>query len=571
MDQPTVDGENNDRRLYELIWKRTVASQMADAQLERTIVTIANDKTKELFTATGEVIRFDGFLRVYLESTDDESEENESGLLPPLTKGQLLDMDNITATQRFSSPPARYTEASLVKKLEELGIGRPSTYAPTISTIQKRGYVIKEDRVGKERIFKTLTLKDSRISSEDKTENYGTEKSKLFPTDIGTVVTDFLHLNFPNIMDYNFTATVEKEFDEIAEGNLGWEKMIKKFYGPFHKTVENTEKNSERATGERILGNDPKTGKKISARIGKFGPLVQMTGEDEEEKPQYARLRVGQRLETITLEEALDLFKMPRNVGNYENEEVVISIGRFGPYTRHAGVFVSLAKTDDPYTIELDRAIELIEAKRKADRERIIKVFPENKEVQLLNGRWGPYLSIGDRNYKLPKDAKPEKLSLEDCLGIAAAAGEQGGKVRRFGAKKKAVEPVAVKKAAAAKPAVRKSAAKKASSKKKVATKKIEVISKSSSAKKTAKPAKKASVSRKAPIKTVAKKGSVKQVAPKKVSTKKVAVRKSAVKKVASKKVASKKVASKKSAVKKVAIKKSAVKKVAKKKTSGRR
>ncbi len=460
LDQPTIDGENADRRLYELIWKRTIASQMADAQLERTVVNIENNKSKELFVATGEVIRFDGFLRVYLESTDDENEENEKekdGLLPPLAIGQVLDLDTITGTQRFSSPPARYTEASLVKKLEELGIGRPSTYAPTISTVQKRGYVIKEDRAGKERIFTVLTLKAGKVISEDRTENYAAEKSKMFPTDIGTVVTDFLVLNFPEILDYNFTANVEREFDEIAQGNLQWAKMIKKFYGPFHKLVEDTEKNSERATGERILGVHPENGKKISARIGRFGPLVQITGETEEEKPQFAKLRPGQRLETITLEEALDLFKMPRNIGNYEEEDVTISIGRFGPYARHNGIFVSLAKTDDPYTIEIDRAIELIEAKRKTDRERIIRIFDERPDVKLLNGRWGPYLVANELNYKLPKDKDPNVLSLQDCLDIILAAGENGGKPKRSFGRKAA--PVAAKKAPAKKTAVKKTAA----------------------------------------------------------------------------------------------------------------
>jgi DNA topoisomerase-1 len=500
MGQPTIDGDNADRRLYELIWKRTVASQMADAKLERTVVSISNDKTKELFTATGEVIRFDGFLRVYLESTDEETEENESGLLPPLEIGQHLEVDSITATQKYSSPPARYTEASLVKKLEELGIGRPSTYAPTISTVQKRGYVLKEDRPGKERPFKVITLKGGKITKEQKIENYGAEKSKMFPTDIGTVVTDFLVLNFPTILDYNFTANVEKEFDEIADGNLQWSKMIGKFYKPFHKLVLDTEQNSERATGERILGVDPVSGKRVSARIGRFGPLVQLTGDNEEEKPQYAKLRTGQRLETITLEEAMDLFKMPRTIGTYEDENVVISIGRFGPYIKHNSMFVSLPKTDDPYTVELERSIELIEAKRKADRERIIKKFEGREDVQLLNGRWGPYLVIGDRNFKLPKTVVPADLSLEECLEIAAAAGEDTGK-RRFGAKKSAAKAAVPAKKAAAK----KTPAKKAAAKKTVAAKKV------APAKKAAPAAKKSTA--------VAAKKPVKKAAAKKVAT----------------------------------------------------
>jgi DNA topoisomerase-1 len=468
--QPTIDGDSADRRLYELIYKRTLASQMTDAQLERTLVSITNNKTKDQFNATGEVIRFDGFLRLYLESTDDENgeeKEDESGLLPPLEIGQVLDLDNITATQKFSSPPARYTEASLVKKLEELGIGRPSTYAPTISTVQKRGYVVKEDRLGKERGFKLLVLKKGKVHGEDKMENYGAEKSKMFPTDIGTVVTDFLSANFPEIMDYNFTANVEKEFDEIANGNLKWGKMIKKFYGPFHKLVETTEKNSERATGERILGVHPENGKKVSARIGRFGPLVQISSEDEDDKPQYAKLRADQRLETITIEEALDLFKMPRTVGTYEDLDVTIGIGRFGPYVKHENKFVSISKTDDPYTIELERSIELIEAKRKAERERIIQKFEDRPDVQLLNGRWGPYLAIGDQNFKLPKGTDPTKLNLEDCLEIAADEKNLSvGKSSRF--KKKApakaeapVKKLPVKKAAAKKTAAKKTAAKK--------------------------------------------------------------------------------------------------------------
>ncbi|CAN5424314.1 type I DNA topoisomerase [soil metagenome] len=479
-DQPTIDGDNNDRRLYELIYKRTLASQMSDAQLERTVVSIGNNKSKDLFTATGEVIRFDGFLRVYLESTDDEmedSEKNDSGLLPPLEIGQKLDLDNITATQKFSSPPARYTEASLVKKLEELGIGRPSTYAPTISTIQKRGYVLKEDRPGKERDFTTIILRNKAISSEVKKENYGTEKSKMFPTDIGTVVTDFLVLNFPTILDFSFTANVEKEFDEIADGNMQWAKMIKKFYGPFHKLVLDTEQNSERATGERILGNHPVSGRVVSARIGRFGPLVQIASESEEEKPQYAKLRTGQRLETISLEEALDLFKMPRNIGSYEGEDITISIGRFGPYARHNGIFVSLGKEDDPYTIELDRSIELIEAKRKVERERLIKTFDDRPDVQLLNGRWGPYLSIGDDNFKLPKDVVPANMTLEDCLQIGATVTPSAGKGRfgkgkkKFGAKEEAAKKTPAKKAAAKKTSAKKTAAKKTTATKTTATK----------------------------------------------------------------------------------------------------
>jgi DNA topoisomerase-1 len=496
LENPTVEGDSADRRLYELIWKRTIASQMADAQLERTVISINNDKSADVFNATGEVIRFDGFLRVYLESTDEETEDTDSGLLPPVKVGQKLDADNITATERFSAPPARYTEASLVKKLEELGIGRPSTYAPTISTVQKRGYVVKEDRPGRERNFTVLTLKKGIVTAEVKTENYGSEKSKLFPTDIGTVVTDFLALNFPDIMDYNFTATVEKEFDEIANGNLQWGKMIKKFYGPFHKLVENTEKNSERATGERVLGVHPESGKKMIARIGRFGPLVQIGGETEDDKPQFARLRANQRLESITLEDALDLFKMPRNLGTYENNDVTIGIGRFGPYVKHDGLFVSIAKTDDPYTIDLDRSIELIEAKRKAERERVIKIFKERDDVQLLNGRWGPYLMADGKYFKLPKGADPHKMSFDDCLEVIG-----DGSTGRLPRGKK----VAAKKTAA-KTAPAKKAAKKSAKTVSMKTPAKQAASKSAAPRKAA-PAKKASAE-KAPAKKAAAKKS---------------------------------------------------------------
>lgn len=485
MERQTVDGDSGERRLYELIWKRTIASQMADAQLERTIVSIENDKTQDIFQATGEVIRFDGFLRVYMEGTDEEGEESESGLLPPLEKGQQLGLDVMTATQKFSSPPARYTEASLVKKLEELGIGRPSTYAPTISTVQKRGYVIKEDRMGRERNYHVITLKNGKVSGEVKTETYGSEKAKMFPSDIGTVVTDFLVQHFPVIMDYNFTATVEKDFDEIANGHLEWARMIKKFYGPFHKSVEQTEKHSERATGERVLGQEPKTGLTVIARIGRFGPLVQINGKDEDDKPRYAKLRSGQRLETISLEEALDLFKMPRNLGAYEEEDIVIGIGRFGPYARHGSLFASLGKEDDPYTIDLPRAIELVEAKKTAERERIIKKFNDREDVQVLKGRWGPYLVVDGRNYRIPKDTDASELTLEACLEIAATTKPSGGKVRKLAKGAQEQKGSTARKAAAKKPAARKAPVKKTatSTSKPIASK---APSKKTAAKKTA-------------------------------------------------------------------------------------
>jgi DNA topoisomerase-1 len=434
MNVQSIDGESAEKRLYELIWKRTIASQMSDAQLERTIATIGISTASENFVAQGEILRFEGFLKVYLESTDDEEEE-QSGMLPPIKKGQNLNMIEILAIQRFTHHPARYTEASLVKKLEELGIGRPSTYAPTISTIQKRGYVVKEDREGVERKFTLMILKNGKIDKHLKTEITGAEKAKLFPTDIGMVVNDFLVENFDTVMNYNFTATVEKEFDDIAEGQLKWNRMIDKFYKQFHATVEHALEHSERATGERLLGNDPKTGKPVYARIGRFGPMIQIGSADDEEKPQFASLRSGQRLEQISLEEALELFKLPRTIGTYEGEEIKINIGRFGPYAMHKKAFYSLAKTDDPMTIELDRAIEIIEAKRKAEREKVIKTFKENEEVKVLNGRYGPYFAIGKNNYKIPKGTDPAALSLEECLKLAEEQDANGPRKSRFAKK----------------------------------------------------------------------------------------------------------------------------------------
>lgn len=510
--QSTVDGDYNEKRLYELIWKRSIASQMSDAQLEKTIVSVASTNSPDIFTATGEVVKFDGFLTVYMESTDDENaEETQDGLLPPLSIGQKLHLNEITATEKFTYPPARYTEASLVKKLEELGIGRPSTYAPTISTIQKRGYVIKEDRQGRERPVNIIRLRNNQVAAEVKTETTGAEKSKMFPTDIGTVVNDFLVENFKVILDYNFTAQVEKEFDEIAEGKIAWNKMIKDFYKPFHKTVEHTEKNTERATGERILGKDPVSGKVVSARIGRFGPLVQMRVDENDEKPQYAKLRSDQRLETITLEQALDLFKMPRNLGDYEEKEVVIGIGRFGPFVRHNSIFVSIPKTDDPYTIDIDRAIELIEAKRKADSEKTIKVFAENPEVKVLKGRWGPYVVFGKKNLKIPKDADPAKLTYADCVKMdKEQEGTAKGRFGRFAKKttddKKTAAPAAASRQKT--PAKKKAAAKKAPAKK-------AAPSKASSA-----PVKKSAPAKKAPVKKApAKKAPAKKAAAKKKTT----------------------------------------------------
>lgn len=418
----SVDEAGNDpreQRLYNLIWKRTIASQMSDAQLEKTVITISSSKTKQDFVVTGEVIRFDGFLKVYMESTDDEAPEEQEGLLPSMKKGDDLKLKEATATERFTYPPSRYTEASLVKKLEELGIGRPSTYAPTISTVQKRGYVLKEERIGKERAYTVLSIKKGKIVHEKKTEITGAEKNKLFPTDIGMIVNDFLVANFKDILDYNFTAYVEKEFDDIANGDLKWQKMIKEFYGPFHITVETTEKEAVRVSGERILGKDPVSGNTLLVRVGRFGPMAQIGAQDETDKPRFAKLRSDQRLDQITFEEAMDLFKLPRNIGKYEDHDIAVAIGRFGPYVRLNDFFVSLKKEDDPYTITYERAVELLEEKRKTNAERIIMTFDEDKEIQILNGRWGPYIAYKDRNIRIPKDRDPKSFSLTEIHELA--------------------------------------------------------------------------------------------------------------------------------------------------------
>ncbi|MCD6355511.1 MAG: DNA topoisomerase I, partial [Prolixibacteraceae bacterium] len=421
----TIAGTNQEQRLYNLIWKRTIASQMADARLEKTTVSISISNASEKFIANGEVLIFDGFLRVYFESTDDENGNGVIGngqtILPPLKTGAPLRLSSVVATQRFTQRPPRFTEASLVKRLEELGIGRPSTYAPIITTIQNRNYVIKEERPGVVRKFDVLTLKGEKISEEVKSEIAGAEKGKLFPTDIGMVVNDFLVDNFEQIMDYNFTASVEKDFDDIAEGKKIWNEMIDSFYQPFHKKVEKALKLSDRSKGERILGVDPNTGKEVSVKIGRFGPLAQLgesSANGEGEKPRFASLRPGQHLETITLDEALKLFKLPRKIGEYEDKKVTVAIGRFGPYVRHDNKFVSLGKDDDPFTVSIDRAIELIEAKREKDRKAVIQIFEEEPDLKVLNGRWGAYISYKKKNYKIPKKVKAEELSLEDCMKI---------------------------------------------------------------------------------------------------------------------------------------------------------
>ncbi|NDK55510.1 type I DNA topoisomerase [Pontibacter fetidus] len=464
----TVSDDRNEQRLYELIWKRAIASQMADAEIEKTTATIGISTQPEKLIATGEVIKFEGFLKVYIESKDDDeaTDEDVKGMLPPISVGQTIDLRQMLATQRYSRPAARYTEASLVKKLEEMGIGRPSTYAPTISTIQKRGYVEKDSREGKERPFRVLTLKKDEISAQTKTEITGAEKAKLFPTDMAMVVNDFLVDHFPTVIDYSFTAKVEAEFDEIAQGHEEWKAMLEKFYGKFHERIESSESIDRAAvSGARELGIDPNTGKKLIAKLGRFGPFVQLGEEDPETgvKPTYASLRKGQFLESITLEDALELFKLPRVVGVYEDKEMKAAIGRFGPYISHNSKFYSLPKHLDPMLVTPEEAIELIEQKRKADSEKLIKSFDENPEVQVLNGRYGPYIVVGKKNVKIPKGKEPLELTLQECLDLAEATPDKKGK---GGFKKKAETTTAEKK-----PAAKKAQAKKAAPKAKAAAK----------------------------------------------------------------------------------------------------
>lgn len=441
-DKHTIQGESAEVRLYELIWKRAIASQMAEAQFEKTVAKINISTRKEELVAEGEVLKFDGFLKVYLESTDEETDlssdkDENNKMLPPLNIGQQLNLMELNATERFSRPPARYTEASLVKKLEELGIGRPSTYAPTISTIQQRGYVVKEERDGRTREYRVLTLDAGKINAKTNTEITGAERNKLFPSDIGAVVNDFLVQHFEHIVDFNFTANVEKEFDEIAQGMKEWTKMLDAFYKPFHQDVEKTLETAERATGSRDLGIDPVSGKRISVRLGRYGPFVQIGETDDEEKPRYASLRSGLMLESITLEQALELFKLPKKVGSFEDKEMTVAIGRFGPYIRHDGAFYSIPKTEDPHTLEEARAIEIIKEKRIKDAEKLIKTFEGNAEVKVLKGRWGPFIAVGKQNIKIPKDKKPEDLTLEECLALAEASAP-ATKNSKAGTKRKA-------------------------------------------------------------------------------------------------------------------------------------
>lgn len=419
-----INASSQEKRLYELIWKRTIASQMSDAELEKTTATIAVSGRKEHFVAVGEVLKFDGFLKVYMESTDDEGDtEGNDKMLPALAKGDVLALSSVTATERFSQAPARYTEASLVRKLEELGIGRPSTYAPTISTIQQREYVEKGDRKGTERKYRMLTLHDGKIESGEKTELTGADKGKLLPTDIGVVVNDFLMEYFPDILNYNFTANVEQQFDDIAEGKTVWNDEIDHFYKLFHPVVESAlALRLEHKVGERVLGTDPKSGRPVSVKIGRFGPLVQIGTPEDAEKPLFASLLKGQSMSTITLEEALKLFDLPRTLGDFEGKTVVVGIGRFGPYIRHDGKYVSLPKEFTPQGVSLEDAIMLIQQKREQESQRLIKKFDEDDELELLNGRFGPYIAYKKKNYKLPKGSEPASLTFADCMKIVEDA-----------------------------------------------------------------------------------------------------------------------------------------------------
>ena len=438
MTNTTIEGTVPEKRLYELIWKRTIASQMADALVEKTTVNISISEHSESFIATGEVTTFDGFLQVYREGSDDET-TGESVAIPAVHKGDKLITNEIVATERFTQQPPRYTEASLVRKLEELGIGRPSTYAPTISTIQQRGYVEKGNKNGTTRTYDIITLKNGKITSKEGKETVGSEKAKLIPTDIGIVVNDFLLDFFPEIMDYNFTAMAEKDFDEIADGNQNWTELISKFYKDFEPKINgiiNTK--NEHKVGERVLGNDPASGKPVSVKIGRFGPIVQIGTASDEEKPRFAQMKPGQTLETITLEEALSLFSLPRTLGEYNGESVTIGAGKFGAYIKHGTVYITLPKSHDPLKISLEEAVELIDEKREAEAKKIIKTFEEKAGLQVLNGRFGPYIAFDGNNYKLPKNITPAELTLEECMEIISKQ-QDGGKTpakRRYTKKK---------------------------------------------------------------------------------------------------------------------------------------
>jgi DNA topoisomerase-1 len=415
-----IKGKKQEERLYNLIWKRMVASQMSNAQVERTTITVGMSNSETNFFAHGEVIKFDGFIKVYKESTDTNGEKNGETLIPPVTEGLPIDYKEINAIEKYTVAPPRFTEASLVKKMEELGIGRPSTYAPVISTIQNRGYVSKEDRSGTKRKIRVITLSEDRIVSSTKTENAGVEKSKLFPMDIGIIVNDFLIDNFKNIFEFNFTADVEVQFDQIAEGKLTFPGMLEKFYSPFHLRVQETLEQSERKTGSRELGTFPETGEPVFVKMGRFGPVAQIGEPSEDSKPRFASLLKGQLIETISLEEVLELFKLPRTIGEYEDNDLVIGVGRYGPYVKHKNKFYSLKEgTDDPLEIGSDRAIELIEEKRDADKKKVINTFGE---ILVLHGRYGPYITFEKKNYKIPRKTDPATLTEEDCKNIIEKA-----------------------------------------------------------------------------------------------------------------------------------------------------
>ena len=440
MEKESISGSAQEQRLYELIWKRTIASQMADAELEKTTATITISNSEDTFVAVGEVITFDGFLRVYKESFDEEKEQEDEGrLLPPLAIGQVLEQTEISAVQRFSLCPPRYTEASLVRKLEELGIGRPSTYAPTISTVQQRGYVEKGNKEGVKREFDVLKLKNNKITETVKSEMTGNEKAKLLPTDVGIVVNDFLMEYFPEIMDYNFTASVEKQFDEVAEGEKEWTGLMDKFYQEFHPLVEKTSQTkTEHKVGERILGTDLASGKPVSVKIGRYGPVIQIGSAEDEEKPRFAQLPKGMTLETITLEEALECFKLPRVLGEFEGKELSVGVGRFGPYVRVDKAFVSIPKGMDPLVISLEEAVELVVAKREAAENKIIKTFDEDADLQVLNGRYGPYIAYKKKNYKIPENIEPADLTMDACFKLMEVQkAKDENRKARYNAKKK--------------------------------------------------------------------------------------------------------------------------------------
>ena len=480
----TAGKDASEKALYELIWRRSIASQMSEAKIEKTTAQIEISGRDEVFTASGEVIRFDGFLKVYRDAQSEA--KDQSKMLPPLKVGQKLELNEMTSREMFSKPPARYTEASLVKQLEENGIGRPSTYAPTISTVQKRGYVLKESRDGKPREYHFLCLKNGKVEKTREKETYGNEKNKLFPTSLAKVVTDFLIEHFENVVDYSFTASVEKEFDDISQGRKAWNEMISQFYfDDFHPKIEKTQDidRSELKTS-RELGVDPKSGKPVITRLGRYGPIVQIGSQDDEEKPRFASLDKDQFIDTITLEEALELFKLPKTLGQYEDKDVIVAKGPFGPYVKHDGKFASIPKEESPMSVDLPRAIEIIEAKRKADAERFIKGFDEDPDVTILKGRWGPYIKAGKKNVKIPKELKEKaaELTYEEVAKMVAEAPDK--KTKKTAAKKTTAKKTTAKKTTAKKSTAKKTTAKKTTAKKTAAKK---TTTKKTTAKKTTK------------------------------------------------------------------------------------